>query len=184
MSWPADHRSRFDLIWRSHRLEVLAYCVRRVSAVDAEDACAETFLVAWRRIDAVPAPPDTRLWLYGTARRVLANQWRSVSRRSRLDEKLRSIGMSPVPDHAVLVVQRAEDREVLEAVRALAAKDREIVLLDAWEELSREEIASTMGMTRAAVDQRIHRAYKRLARMLEPRLMTAVSPPVAEEGGT
>jgi RNA polymerase sigma-70 factor (ECF subfamily) len=184
MSWPDDQRSRFDLIWRTHRLEVLAYCMRRAAVVDAEDACAETFLVAWRRVGEVPAPPHTRLWLYGTARRVLANQWRSLSRRSQLDKRLTAMGMSPVPDPALLLVQSSENLEVVEAVRRLSPRDREIVMLDVWEELSREEIATTMGMTRAAVDQRIHRAYQRLARTLEPRLMTVVSPPVPEEGGT
>jgi RNA polymerase sigma factor (sigma-70 family) len=184
MDWPNDPRSRFDRIWQTHRLEVLAYCVRRASAIDAEDACAETFLVAWRRIGEVPAPPDTRLWLYGTARRVMSNQWRSVSRRSSLERRLAGLGVTNSPDPALVVVQDSEDRAVAAAVRRLAPKDREIVMLDAWEGLSREEIATTMGMTRAAVDQRIHRAYKRLARILEPRLMTVVSPPVPEKGGT
>jgi RNA polymerase sigma-70 factor (ECF subfamily) len=160
--------------------------VRRASPTDAEDACAETFLVAWRRIGEIPSPPNTRLWLYGTARRVLANQWRSMARRSNLDRKLAALGMSTVPDPALLIVQGAEDRVVVEAVRRLGPKDREIVMLDAWEELPRADIAVAMGMTRAAVDQRIHRAYQRLARILEPSLTTVpvVSPPVAEEGGT
>jgi RNA polymerase sigma-70 factor (ECF subfamily) len=115
---------------------------------------------------------------------VLANQWRSLSRRSELDKKLRALGMSPEPDPALLVAQSADDTAVRDAVRRLQQKDREIVMLDAWEGLSREDIAVTMGMTRAAVDQRIHRAYQRLARTLGPRLMTAVSPPVPEKGGT
>jgi RNA polymerase sigma factor (sigma-70 family) len=109
-----------------------------------------------------------------------------MARRSNLDRKLAALGMSTVPDPALLIVQGAEDRVVVEAVRRLGPKDREIVMLDAWEELPRADIAVAMGMTRAAVDQRIHRAYQRLARILEPSLTTVpvVSPPVAEEGGT
>ena len=186
MNWPSDPKSRFELIWKEHRLEVLAYCMRRASGIDAEDACAETFLVTWRRIGEVPPPPHTRLWLYGTTRRVLANQWRSVSRRTRLEKKLGGLGVSNGLDPALLVIQNAEDRAVVEAVRRLRPQDREIVMLDAWEELSREEIAISMGMTRPAVDQRIHRAYRRLARILEPQKMPlpVISPPVAEKGGT
>jgi RNA polymerase sigma-70 factor (ECF subfamily) len=71
-------------------------------------------------------------------------------------------------------------------VHRLKPTDREIVMLDVWEDLSRAEIAEVMGMTRAAIDQRIHRAYQKLARSLEPVIETRSigSPPVAEEGGT
>ena len=186
MTSERDRRSRFESIGDQLRLEVLADCLRRTSAADAEDACAETSIVACRRIDEVPQSPQTLLWLYGTARRVLANQWRSIQRRSRLEQKLSGLGVMTASDPALVVVQRAEDRTVVDAVHALRPKDREIVMLDAWEEISREDIAHLLGMTRAAVAQRIHRAYQRVARTLEPRISTkpVVSPPVAEEGGT
>jgi DNA-directed RNA polymerase specialized sigma24 family protein len=58
------------------------------------------------------------------------------------------------------------------------------VRLDAWEDLTRAEIAEVMGMTRAAVDQRIHRAYQRLSRALAPMINPIHSPPVAKKGGT
>jgi DNA-directed RNA polymerase specialized sigma24 family protein len=57
-------------------------------------------------------------------------------------------------------------------------------MLYAWEDLPREDIAEIMGMTKTAVDQRIHRAYKKLARVLEPLTDPIPSPPVAEEGAT
>jgi len=86
----------------------------------------------------------------------------------------------------LVVVQRADDKVVTDAVRRLKPVDREIVMLDVWEGLSRAEIADVMGMTRAAVDQRIHRAYQKLSRALVPVLETSLlnSPPAAEEGGT
>jgi RNA polymerase sigma-70 factor (ECF subfamily) len=85
-----------------------------------------------------------------------------------------------------VVVQSADDRVVSDAVHRLKAVDREIVMLDVWEDLSRTEIADVMGMTRAAVDQRIHRAYQKLSRALGPMLeiRSINSPPIAEEGGT
>lgn len=52
-------QSRFESLYRESRLAVLAPCARRTDSSDAADACAETFLVAWRRIDDVPEPgPD------------------------------------------------------------------------------------------------------------------------------
>lgn len=184
MGSQTDQRSRFESIWNDHRLQVLAYCLRRAPGSTGEDACAETFLVVWRRLDEIPPPPRTLLSLYGIARKVLANQARSFHRRERLNEKLANLGVSPPVDPAHLVVQRAEDRQIADAVRRLKSTDMEIVRLDAWEDLTREEIAEVMGMTRAAVDQRIHRAYERLSRALAPLIRPIHSPPVAEEGVT
>lgn len=184
MDSQADMRSRFETIWNEHRLQVLAYCLRRVSGADAEDACAETFLVVWRRLDEIPPPPKTLLCIYGIARRVLSNQNRAFHRRGRLQERLTNLGVPPPSDPVDFVVQSAEGRRVAEAVGRLKPTDREIVRLDAWEDLTREEIAEVMGMTRAAVDQRIHRAYERLSRALAPMIYPIHSPPVAEKGGT
>lgn len=161
-------QQRFEHLYEEHRLEVLAYCVRRLGRVDAADACAEVFLVAWRRLDDVPASAETLPYLYGIARKVVSNHHRSGRRLSRLDARLMALGVSAPPDPSVLVAQTAHHDEVVAAVRKLKAKDREIVMLYAWEDLPRDTIAEMVGMTRAALDQRIHRANRRLARMLEP----------------
>lgn len=161
---------RFEVIYGAHGPAVLAYCARRIDDSDPGDACAETFLVAWRRIDDVPEAPATLPYLYGIARLVVANQRRGVRRRSRLDSRLVALGVAPPVDPAVVSVQTVCDLRVAAAVRALPEPDREIVMLLAWEDLSRQEIATIVGMSTAAVNQRIHRAYGRLARSLGPAL--------------
>jgi RNA polymerase sigma-70 factor (ECF subfamily) len=125
-------------------------------------------------------------YLYGIAGRVLSNHLRSIRRRSRLDEKLGNLGVASPPDPATLIVQSARDQDVVRAVRTLRPKDREIVMLYTWEDLPRNTIAEMMGMSRAAIDQRIHRSYERLARSLAPALSTNAinSPPIARKGGT
>jgi RNA polymerase sigma-70 factor (ECF subfamily) len=184
MTTDVERRARFEAIWVEHSPRVRAYCVRRVAAHEADDVCAEIFLVVWRRIDEVPPPPHTLLYVYGIAGKVVSNHTRSFRRRSRLDEKLRNLGVAPPADPAFLVVQGSDDAQVAAAVRKLSHRDREIVMLFAWEDVPREDIAEIMGMTKAAVDQRIHRAYKKLARVLEPLTTPIPSPPVAEEGAT
>jgi RNA polymerase sigma-70 factor (ECF subfamily) len=186
MTPQTDNGSRFEAIWREHRHQVLAYCLRRASSADAEDACAETFLVVWRRIDEIPPAPKTLPCLYGIAHKTLSNQTRAFHRRGRLHTKLTNLGITPAADPMLVVVQSADDRVVIDAVRRLKAIDQEIVMLDVWEGLSRSEIADVIGMSRAAVDQRIHRAYQKLSRALVPVLETipSISPPVAEERGT
>ena len=179
----SPRQERFEAIYSENRLAVLAYCSRRVGSVDAADACSEVFLTAWRRLDDVPLPPKTLPYLYGIAGHIVSNHFRASARRTRLLAKL-SAQAVPAPDQPDVIVVR-KDREVISALRGLRAKDREIVMLYTWEDLSRDTIADLMGMTRAAIDQRIHRSYKRLARMLRPRLEanSLISSPVTEEGG-
>ncbi len=68
-------RARFEQVFRDHQAAVRAYALRRVDEARAQDAVSETFLIAWRRFDVLPAEPLP--WLFGTTRRVLANQRRS-----------------------------------------------------------------------------------------------------------
>jgi RNA polymerase sigma-70 factor (ECF subfamily) len=178
-----DESRSFEMLYDEHRLEVLAYCSRRVSAADAADACAETFLVAWRRIGDVPPAPRTLPYLYGIAAKVIANQRRTLHRRARLYANLGALGVAPPADPSVGWVERSHDSDVVAAVRRLKPTDREIVMLFAWEDLPRDVIAEMMGMTRAAIDQRIHRSYKRLARILKP-VRTTSAPPIIQTGGT
>ncbi|MGQ0850032.1 MAG: RNA polymerase sigma factor [Actinomycetota bacterium] len=181
----SPHR-RFEMLYADHRLEVLAYCTRRMQAADAADACSETFLVAWRRIEDIPSPPGTLPYLYGIASRVVANQLRTLRRRSRLEERLQHLGVAPPPEPLAIVLQNSQDQKVVAALHRLKPRDREIVMLYTWESLPRDTIAQMMGMTRGAIDQRIHRSYQRLARTIDPAPETRriTSPPTAEKGGT
>jgi RNA polymerase sigma-70 factor (ECF subfamily) len=183
---PPTQAKRFEALYRQNWSHVMAYCLRRAGSVDAPDVCSETFLVAWRRFDDIPPPPETLPYLYGIAGRVLSTQLRALRRRSRLDNKLRNLGVAPPVEPSTLVFQSTRDQEVIAAVNRLKAKDREIIMLYTWEDLPRETIAQMMGMTRSAVDQRIHRSYQHLARILEPVMESRAinPPPIAKEGGT
>ena len=181
------HRAEFERLYNAYRLAVHGYCVRRTSHTDAADAVSETFLVAWRRFDDVAPEPDTLPYLYGIAAKVLSNLRRSSRRRSRLGLKLQALGVAPSTDPMTIVVRNSEQIEVEQAVRKLSRKDREIVMLYAWEELPRKQIAQAMGMSKPAVNPRIHRSYKRLARVLKPKMAVThikqVTPPIADKGG-
>ncbi len=77
-----DHRSRFEAVYRRTYEQILGYAVRRCSSPeDAADVVAETYVIAWRRIIELPDGEAGKLWLYGVARRVLANHRRSERRR-------------------------------------------------------------------------------------------------------
>jgi DNA-directed RNA polymerase specialized sigma24 family protein len=103
-----DRADRFDDLYRTHYLPVLRYARRRADPDTAGDVVAETFLIAWRRLDSLPAQQaDVLPWLFGVARRVLANAERSRRRASRVTERLGQHSRGQfVPDAAGQVSER------------------------------------------------------------------------------
>ncbi|MGH9280695.1 MAG: RNA polymerase sigma factor [Acidimicrobiales bacterium] len=158
-----DREGRFRSVYRQHARAVLAYALRRCpSDADAQDVVAETFTVAWRRFDDVPEGEGTVLWLYAVARRVLANQRRSQRRREQLTMRLRLLDAPLRFDEPDL----SDDvRAVQAALAVLGPKDREILLLAAWERLSHAEIGRILGCSENASAVRLHRARQRLNRI-------------------
>ncbi|MDJ0664605.1 MAG: sigma-70 family RNA polymerase sigma factor [Acidimicrobiia bacterium] len=157
---------RFQEIYRQHQRHVLGYFLRRTDATSARDGAAEAFLVAWRRIEDVPAGQSTLPWLYGVSRRVLANQRRSRDRHTALGRKLTGIGAPDEPSPEVVVLRRAEEGEMLDAVGKLRPEDQEILLLTVWEELPHAQVAEVVGTSAHAIAQRLHRITRQLARDL------------------
>ena len=75
-------------------------------------------------------------------------------------------------------------QSLLDALARLPEKDQEILRLIEWEGLSREQVAEMYFVSRAAIDQRISRAYRRLGRTLGvPRREQRTAPVPTEEGG-
>ena len=149
--------ARFDALFTDHQPPILAYAMRRTTTLaDAEDVAAETFTIAWRKIEAVP--PDALPWLYAVARRVLANHRRGRSRLERLTALLR-VDDVPTP----MLAGEDHDGPVFAALASLPPADQELLRLVAWEDLGNQEIAVVLGVTPNAVAIRLHRARARFA---------------------
>lgn len=150
---------KLEALFDAHRLDIASYCYwRSASASDAEDAVAEVFLVAWRRLDDIPVGDAGRAWLYATARRVLANQRRSGRRRRALHDRLTREPGTPLPE---IGRTSAHDVAVYEALSRLAERDREVLLLVEWEGLDTAELAQVLGCGLATARGRLHRARRR-----------------------
>ncbi len=148
----------FARLVEAHERAVLAYALRRTtSRADAEDAAAETWAIAWRRRDALPADPLP--WLFATARRVLANQHRGGRRRLALVERISSL-VQRAPSE--MIVGEPQGPVAL-ALARLRPDDAELLRLVAWEGLEHARIAATLGISTNAVAIRLHRARTRFA---------------------
>ena len=153
-----QRRQRFDELFASYRSDVVAYCSWRAgSASDAHDAVADVFMTAWRRLERVPEGDAARVWLYATARRVMANQRRSQRRRVALEERL---ALEPAPT-SMTPSPEGEETVVHDALRRLSARDREVLLLAEWEGLTAVQIAEVVGCLSVTARGRLHRARRR-----------------------
>lgn len=157
---------RFRELYDDNFPAVRNYCIRRLPASEVNDAVAEVFMVAWRRIEEAPHGDEARLWLFGVARNVVRNADRSSRRWMRLNLRLRGVAPEPNPSPETLVVRRSGDERVLAALGSLSESDQEVLRLSAWEELSTAEIAVLLGVDPHAVTMRLSRARNRLARRL------------------
>jgi len=160
-----DARAGFEQLFRDTRTDLLAYIMRRSqSADDAADVLAETYLIAWQKLDAIPTGEAARLWLFGVARNLLL---KGASRRrsrhamvERLASELRSAHHPDAP------VEDGRSSALRAALAALPERDREILMLTAWEGLTPKQIAAVVGAPVNIVRVRLHRARTRLKRDL------------------
>jgi len=155
-----DPAFRFDQLFDDHYRAIYRYCVRRVGITDAEDATADVFAVAWRRMDEMPEDASTRAWFYGVAYRVIGNQYRSRLRNLRLVARLGSMTAGDPRPPGPESDQQIET--LYQALNSLSQDDRELIRLSSWEGLTRGEIATVLGIKENAVDQRLYRARGRL----------------------
>jgi RNA polymerase sigma factor (sigma-70 family) len=166
----------FEKLFAAHYWAVRGYVLRRGPGSAVEDVVADTFLVAWRRLDSLGDDPLP--WLLGVARRLLANQHRAERRRGALAARLQSLipgqslGWEPPPEMS---------GKLAAAMASLSAREREALLLVAWEGLEPGRAARAAGCASAAFRVRLHRARRRVADQLGDTPNNQAHSPVAEE---
>jgi RNA polymerase sigma-70 factor, ECF subfamily len=169
-----DPQARFEAVYAAHNAAVRTYVRRRVDSQDADDVVADVFVIAWRRLREVPEDPLP--WLLGVARRVMANRWRGATRAAALRDRMiferprsaPSVSMSP-----------GSSQEVLRALSTMREKDRETLLLVAWEGLAPAQAAAVLGVSPNTFSARLSRARRRFERAL-----VAASTQPETEGGS
>lgn len=159
-------------LYETHADRILLYCLRHLARATAEDAVADVFLTAWRRLDDVPEEPAA--WLYATARNVIRNRYRAQATGIATAERVARL-QDLTADSAEVTAGRRAD--LATALGALTDDEREALLLTVWDGLSGAEAASVLGCTPGALRVRLHRARQRMAAALHE-----TSPEFAWEG--
>ncbi len=163
---PEFRRERFRILYNDLYDDLWRYIQRRsINTEEARDTLSEVFLVAWRRLEDIPAGNEARLWLFGVARNLVKTSWR---KRKRSGDLLVRIG-SEMSTRGT-TDEELDNSGVLKIVKALqflSENDQEILRLLAWENLSHKEISVVLGCSENAVAIRIRRARVRLMKVLQ-----------------
>ncbi len=145
----------------------VAYSVLR-NAADAEDAVQEAFLRVLRHRDTLGEVRDHRVWLVRIVWNIVLDRKRRAKTRPETDDiselarVLPSTGLSA--EEAAAAAQH--HAQVLTCVEQLPAKEREVLQLSAFEELSSVEIAAVLDITESSVRSRLFRARNLMAGLL------------------
>lgn len=161
----ASDTTWFTAVVHDNSTALVRYFARRGPRQDAEDLAAEVFAVAWRRRDDVPREAVLP-WLYRTAGFTLANY-----RRKHVD-----LAVDVVPEAGANRVSESPelsllfDAELRGALESVGERDRQILLLHAWEGLDGEQLGEALGISRSGADAALSRARKRLRDVWQERL--------------
>jgi RNA polymerase sigma-70 factor (ECF subfamily) len=156
---------------------VFRFARRRVGEEDAREAVAETFMVAWRRLEEIP--PASLPWLLVVCRNVIANQRRGERRRGYLARRLRRQAGAAEPDVAGATLRAEVARR---AFRSLSRRDRDVLAVSGWDRLSPADAAAYFDCSPSAYANRLQRARRRFEAALarEEHPPTTIDSPTQE----
>ena len=157
----------FAEIFDRHAEGIYRYAARRLGQQAAADVMSEVFLAAFRnrrRYDT--GRDDARPWLYGIAINVISQYQRTQRRYARVLATVPGVPATDVVADEVLDrVTAAQLRpRIMRVLGELSERDRELVLLVAWAELSYEQAAQALGIPLGTVRSRLHRIRVKLRR--------------------
>jgi RNA polymerase sigma factor (sigma-70 family) len=179
----AYRNERLEIAFRAEFVALSRYLARRVGREMAMDIAAETFAIALARWSRFDRSRPVRPWLYGIASNL-------VRRRGRVEERqLRAYartGVDPVfsmDEDAVAerLDAHTQQRQLARALADLRPKEREILLLHAWAELSDDEIAAALAIPVGTVKSRLHRLRACLRNSLAANGEELMQPHVRQE---
>jgi RNA polymerase sigma-70 factor (ECF subfamily) len=167
----SEHREqRFRALYDAVYVDLLRFVRRRVHPSHAEDVVGDVMLVAWRRLDDVPADASAaRAWLFGVAHKTLQNARRREGRQDAVAVRLAEA--APTSAHAGQVPEAVADKADLAAAwPRLSPVHQEAIALAVLDGLTAPEAALVLRISPVAFRLRLSRARRALRRHIEPTL--------------
>jgi RNA polymerase sigma-70 factor (ECF subfamily) len=135
---------------------------------DAEDAVQEAFLRVLRHRDQLSDVRDPRVWLIRIVWNIVLDRKRRTKTRPETDDvsELARVLPSKGLSAEQLASAAQHHAQVLACVEQLPVKEREVLMLSAFDELTSVEIATVLGITESSVRSRLFRARNLMSGML------------------
>jgi RNA polymerase sigma factor (sigma-70 family) len=155
----------FARLYDRHAADIHRYAARRLGDGVADDITADTFLAAFRQRHRFDTDrPNARPWLYGIAANLISRHRRTEVRALRA---LARTGVDPVAESWAdrvdsRVTAQAAHGRLAEALATLADRDRNVLLLVAWADLSYPEVAEALSIPVGTVRSRLNRARRKV----------------------
>ena len=150
-------------LYAAHRLSLVRLAVLLVDDVaSAEDVVQDAFAALSRRHDAVKDPSKALAYL----RVAVVNTARSALRRRRTARAYSPPHDLSPPSPEDTAVLAEEHREVIAALHRLAPRQREVLVLRYWSDLSEADIARTLGISQGTVKSTASRALAALEKAM------------------
>jgi RNA polymerase sigma factor (sigma-70 family) len=156
------------LMYVAHAGDIHVYAARRVGTDLADDIVADTFRHAIESFESFDSNRGgARGWLFGIATNLLRHHWRTEQRRRAALERIAGPDTGETDSDPLLSVSARLDGatevgRVLDAVAMLSREDHELLVLVAWEQMSRDDVADVLGVPSGTVRSRLHRIRHQL----------------------
>ncbi len=166
----SGHPEHFGIIFDRHFATIHRYLERRIGRDGADELAGDVFLTAFAQRDRFRPLHESALpWLYGLASNLLLKHWRSERRHlhslSRFGDE-RGMHVAQLDEIHDRLTARAVHTRLLEALASLPPRDRDVVVLVAWEDFSYDEVAFALDIPIGTVRSRLNRARRLLRELL------------------
>lgn len=160
-----ERERRFRALYDAVYVDLLRFVRRRVHPTHAEDVVSDVMLVAWRRLDDIPADlSPARAWLFGVAHKTLQNTRRREERNHAVAVRLAEVRRGPADADPDLVAHRVD---IATAWPLLSALHQEAIALAVLDGLTAPEAAAVLGISPTAFRLRLSRSRRTLRRLVD-----------------
>ena len=154
----SERELAFIAVYKDSYPRIHKYVLRRVDDAElAQELAADVFRVAWQKWDGTGS--TEMAWLFTVARNLIGNAYRGRDRQKALLDKLM---VSSVEDSW----ETSDDASVEDAMMALREKDRDILQLAYWDELTIAELSQVLQSTQSSAKVPLHRAREAFRKLL------------------
>ena len=154
----SEREQAFVALYKDSYPRIHKFVLRRVDDAElAQELAADVFRVAWQKWDG--AGSTEIAWLFTVARNLIGNAYRGRDRQHALHDRLMVSSREGSWENS-------DNASVEEAMLALREKDRDILQLAYWDELTILEISQVLLCTQSSAKVRLHRAREAFRKLL------------------